>query len=675
MKYTFLQICLLLFIFPDTKSQFKEPKFGEIEINHLTQTHFPNDSNASAAYLFDYGMAYFNINPSREFEYIYERHCRIKIYNKSALDLGNFFIRLSINNNSKEEVQNFKGATFNLVDGKMVKSKLEKESIFTTTEKNYSEIKYVFPDVKEGSIIEFSFAIKSDFLYNFRGWRFQRNYPIVWSQYTFQIPEYFDYRLSTKGYLGFDIDISEQKEQSFNLHYESEITPGIGGGRTSTENYTVRAKSNVRTLAVKNVPAFKSEPNIDCEDNYLQSIEFELSSIQFPNDIRKDYTNSWESVNKQLNYDEDFGILLNSDGFVKDTVTMICIGKTTDIEKASAIYTYMQNTMRWNGIHSLWAFGGLKKPLSVRMGNSAEINLLLTLMLRTAGLTSYPVLFSTRENGYPITIFPTITKFNSVMSSVLIDGKTILMDATNDFCPFGIIPSENINSKGRLINDGSGDWVDLTSNEKHREVKCYNIQLKPDGEMDGVIVDNYAGYAAINLRNILNSKSNNDIYYKDLEKNIPGLTINRFSVENQFDKSKSLTDSLFVVITDRTDLIGDKILFKPMLFESIEKNRYTLEERKYPVDYNYPISETYLFEYSIPEGYQVESLPKPTSMKMPDNSITLSYLIQQEGNKIKLIYKRNINKFMFLPEEYKGLKEFYDLMVSKHNELVILKKL
>ena len=137
---------------------------------------------------------------------------------------------------------------------------------------------------------------------------------------------------------------------------------------------------------------------------------------------------------------------------------------------------------------------------------------------------------------------------------------------------------------------------------------------------------------------------------------------------------KPLTDSLNVEITDRAETVGDKILFQPMLFETLESNRYTLEDRKYPVNYNYPISETYIFDYTIPDGYQVESLPKPAVLKLPDNSITVYYDIKNMGNKISIVYKRSVNKILFMPEEYKNLKEFYNQVVKKHTESIILKK-
>ena len=105
-----------------------------------------------------------------------------------------------------------------------------------------------------------------------------------------------------------------------------EIFRSTGGGRTQSEKAEFKVPTVRHILATKNVPAFKTEPNIDCEDNYIQSIEFELSSIKFPNELAEDYAKTWESVNKQMNDDEEFGKLLKADGFIKDTVEYIVQG-------------------------------------------------------------------------------------------------------------------------------------------------------------------------------------------------------------------------------------------------------------------------------------------------------------------------------------------------------------
>jgi hypothetical protein len=201
------------------------------------------------------------------------------------------------------------------------------------------------------------------------------------------------------------------------------------------------------------------------------------------------------------------------------------------------------------------------------------------------------------------------------------------------------------------------------------------MDISAEGVMTGSISGSYDGYAGLAYRNTLESEKSTGDYIKKLQENTKGLTINKYSITDQENIYKPVSDTLQTEITENSELIGDKIMFRPLLFEVMDKNRYTLEERKYPVNYSYPISEQYIFTYTIPEGYTVESLPPSVSLKMPDSSVSVSYTIKKADNKIKLEYSLNVNKILFLPDEYKALKDFYDQVVKKHAEQVILRKI
>jgi hypothetical protein len=143
---------------------------------------------------------------------------------------------------------------------------------------------------------------------------------------------------------------------------------------------------------------------------------------------------------------------------------------------------------------------GLKKPFNDRIGSSSEINLLLTAMLQAAGIKADPVLFSTRSNGIGSTFYPTITNFNSVLTKADIDGKSYLLDAINKYCPFGVLPAEDINVQGRGVNDLGGYWVNLDAVGSYSEYKNYRMELSSDGKLIGSITGSYDEYAGVYYR-------------------------------------------------------------------------------------------------------------------------------------------------------------------------------
>ena len=49
-------------------------------------------------------------------------------------------------------------------------------------------------------------------------------------------------------------------------------------------------------------------------------------------------------------------------------------------------------------------------------------------------------------------------------------------------------------------------------------------------------------------------------------------------------------------------------------------------------------------------------------------------MAQKDENTIQVMTSLEINKGMYLPDEYKNLREFFSMVVQKNNEQIILKK-
>ena len=61
-------------------------------------------------------------------------------------------------------------------------------------------------------------------------------------------------------------------------------------------------------------------------------------------------------------------------------------------------------------------------------------------------------------------------------------------------------------------------------------------------------------------------------------------------------------------------------------------------------------------------------------MKLPGNSAVFSYMVNTQGNRIQLLNKIFINKPVFIYDEYSQLLDFYNKIVEKHAEQIVLKR-
>jgi hypothetical protein len=107
---------------------------------------------------------------------------------------------------NQESISGIKGATYRLVGGKVQVDKLEKSAIFENkSDKNFTSHKFTLPNVQEGSVVEFTYQIQSNYDTEIPTWRFQHSIPTLWSEYWVNAPNFYVFRLHTQGYEPFVI--------------------------------------------------------------------------------------------------------------------------------------------------------------------------------------------------------------------------------------------------------------------------------------------------------------------------------------------------------------------------------------------------------------------------------------------------------------------------------------
>ncbi|HEY0273548.1 MAG TPA: hypothetical protein VGC22_10210, partial [Chitinophaga sp.] len=111
-----------------------------------------------------------------------------------------------------------------------------------------------------------------------------------------------------------------------------------------------------------------------------------------------------------------------------------------------------------------------------------------------------------------------------------------------------------------------------------------------------------------------------------------------------------------------------------VLGAAVTRNPFSAMERLYPVEMPYVHNQVYTINFLLPDNYEVEDLPRPATIKLPDGSALFRYIVQQEGNLIQLRTMITFTRATFMPGEYEALRSFYDYIVKKEAEQIVLKK-
>ena len=235
-------------------------KFGKVTPQDFDITSTKVDTTLGAVIIADMGNSSFVGNNKGWFSLVYKHQCRIKITNKNGFDLANVEIPLYISkkSNTEEVLDKLKAYSYNLENGLVVETKLKEDAVFKDKQdENHVVKKFTMPNVKEGTIIEYSYTVVSDFLFNLQDWSFQGSYPRMWSEYETEIPSFFEYAFLSQGYLKFDIKTNKSTTNYYRVRVNGEVGE-------KDELVELNGVVSINKWVIKNAPALK-------EENYISS--------------------------------------------------------------------------------------------------------------------------------------------------------------------------------------------------------------------------------------------------------------------------------------------------------------------------------------------------------------------------------------------------------------------
>lgn len=642
-------------------------ELGKVSIAELEEKAHPKDPSAEAAILFEKGDITFLYSESEGFVMYTDVKARIKIYTKEGYDWATKKVRYYRFGSSKENVSFDDAVTYNLVDGKIVKTKLKSEGEFDeAVNKYWGQRKITLPAIKEGSIIEYSYRIKSPNYTKINDWNFQTSIPVNQSEFKTSIPEYFIYNPSQKGFI-FPKATTVKMNKSIVQTNKQRQT----GTTTEFSQDKIDYIETQTTYLAINMPAMRDETYVNNIDNYTSSVGLELAAVKWPNKPIKTYTTDWETVTNTIYKEDDFGLELNKTGYFEADLTGVMAGLKSQDEMIAGIFNHVKSGVKWDGYHGYYCQDGVKSAYKNKTGNAAEINLMLTAMMRHAGLNANPVLISTRSNG--VALFPNRTAFNYVICAVDTPNGRVLLDATEKYALPNVLPVRDLNWYGRLIRkDGTSEMVELVPKTISKEITYMNYTVKPDGLIEGKIRNQYTDHEALGFRQQYAATAD-DSYLEGLENRCHNIEISEY-VRDNADLYKPVTETFAFKDNKTSEIINGKIYLSPLLFLSGNENPFKQDKREYPIDFGYPSQSKWSINIEIPEGYVVETMPAGVNLTTGDDIGSFKYIIGNSGNKIQVTISADINTAIVSADYYEVIKEFFQKMIAQQNEKIVLKK-
>ena len=572
----------------------------------------------------------------------------------------------------KERASDIEGCSYNMENGKCIKTSMKRESIsFERINNLYKMLKFSLPAVKEGTVIEYHYKLYSDYFSHIDNWMMQEELPMLYNQYKITIPHVFIYNIELRGK-----DYIQVKQRDSSIHATEREGGSVGG---VSKDFTISAQET--TFTSRNLPAIRQdEPYCWCPEDYKVQVSFDLQGTQFTPNEYKPYSQKWEDVDNQLLKPENtqFGKYLSFTNPFRPETKQAYNSEMSFEEKIICAFQILKKKMAWNGRYQLYS-KKLEKVIKKGSGSNADLNFILISILKDFGLEAYPVVMSRRSSGMLPYNFPSLQKLNTFFVAIhdINKQKYVFLDSSMDVPAFNILPLELSVNKARILSRKEKEenkWVNVMALSNNKSFMKIDARIEGD-QVKGHRSTVLYGQEAVEYQ--ANAKHKQDSLVSNPENKISSqkeqLTVTNLKVKKQENDWALIEEEFdFVLQVNRTD---NHLYINPMLFPQLKSNPFIQTERVLPIEFPYPYKFTMLSTLTLPEGYEVEELPQPQAIRSEGDGLQCKYMIQKQGNTILLNYVFHLKGYIFLSEQYKQLQELWTKVIEKNNALIVLKKI
>ena len=479
MKRTFYatisMMCLVSFMAQaeDVNTQMGNPTLGE-----LTMTSYSSAPDAPAVVLYSNTEVEFQTS-TFDYTITYTHQQRVKVLNDKGIKAGQVTIpyyKSQLRELRKESISGLKVTTYNLEDGKVCSYPISKDSIFEERlDATYMTLSFHAPQVRPGSVIEYSYTLNSDYIFSPEPWYIQGQYPVAYAQYSFNAPVWCIYNCEPQG----TVPLIYKQEDSKIIHGHGGLLrefPGVRHHFSATHVPAVQTSGlfpsassasvqhmlkflwyDIHGLSEKQCERlFQLDEDLNAITDDARRPPMALASGERDIQLRQYLINRWESQSTIRYYDTNitWPEMVYSAYWKEfyDARSQMSDGKIAQYRLPESLTTEQRIDSVRRYVHENYGYKGLDyvcTKSSLRQYNHKKQGLCLSdltkltfRLLRSAGVNACPVVLRPRSQG-PMPLYPAARYLTASVIAVLQDdGSMLLFDPTSTTAPVGVLPAD-----------------------------------------------------------------------------------------------------------------------------------------------------------------------------------------------------------------------------------------
>jgi hypothetical protein len=513
-------------------------------------------------------------------------------------------------------------------------------------------------DAEPGAVFGFESTVETRSVFTQDEWPFQEKLPVLTSRYILALP-------------------SGWRAESVTFNH-AKVEPSLA--------------ATTYTWELRNLPLIEEEPGGPAM-NYLAARIAVSYFPPFGRSIAGRTFTKWGEVSQWLSELSDPQAVANDSMSAK--AQSLVTGLPTELEKIRAIGRFVQN-VHYISIQTGLGRGGGYKPHSAvdvfakSYGDCKDKANLMRAMLKSIGITSYPVSICSGDPLYVREEWPSPHQFNHCIIAIKVKddtqaptiikhpalGRLLIFDPTDDDTPVGDLPDHEQGSFALVIAGdlGSLTRMPVTPPEANRLRRDIDASLGADGALTATLKERAEGQAAVNLRRTYHHLQRPE-YAKYIERWVSrganAASVSKLEPSDDIATGRFGLELAFSSASYGQVMQGRLLVFKPAVVSRLNALMLTAATRNHPV----LVSATAFDEsvrIKLPAGFDVDEMPDPVKLDAPFGKYSVSYEVK-DGY---LIFNRSlVTQGTIVPAaQYQLARGFFERIRAAEQSPVVLAK-